>query len=152
VGLRQSAISYEGAKRGGKRSAVGHTIGRLNAVANILVANTAIPLRFASMLGLLASAGNLAYLAYIFVVTLVKSRIAEGWLTISITNTTMFLLLFTILTILSGYVARILDETKEQPLYFVESETNSTVSRSIARPNVVYEQVEQPFESDRLSA
>jgi dolichol-phosphate mannosyltransferase len=152
VGLHQSSISYEGAARGANPSAVGHTIGRLNAVANILVANTAIPLRFASLLGLLASAGNFVYLVYIFVVTLVKSRIAEGWLTISLTNTTMFLLLFTILSILSGYVARILDETKEQPLYFVESETNSTVSTSTLRPNVVYGQVEQPFQSGRLSA
>jgi hypothetical protein len=64
----------------------------------------------------------------------------------------MFLLLFTILSILSGYIARILDDTKEQPLYFVESETNITLSTSSRRPNVVYGQVEQPFKNDRLSA
>jgi dolichol-phosphate mannosyltransferase len=152
VGLHQSTISYEAATPGSERSGVGNTLRRLNTVANILVANTAIPLRFAALLGLLASAANLLYLMYIFVVTLVKSRIAEGWLTISLTNTAMFLLLFMILTILAGYIARILDESKEQPLYFVESETNSTVSTSAQRPNVVHEQVEQSFESDRLSA
>jgi hypothetical protein len=89
---------------------------------------------------------------YIFAVTLVKSRIAEGWLTISLTNTTMFLLLFTILTILAGYIARILDESKEQPLYFVEAETNSTVSNSSQRPNVIQEQAEQSNKGGRLSA
>ena len=42
------------------------------------------------------------------------------------------------MTILSEYVARILDESKEQPLYFVESESNSTVSTaSLERLNVV---------------
>jgi len=152
VGLHQSIISYEAAQTCRERSAVGHTLGRLNAVASILVANTAIPLRFASLLGLLASAVNLFYLLYIFIVTMVKSRIAEGWLTISLTNTTMFMLLFIILTILAGYIARILDESKEQPLYFVESETNSTVSNSSQRPNVVHEQVSQSFDSGRLSA
>jgi hypothetical protein len=40
----------------------------------------------------------------------------------------MFLLLFLVLAIVSEYIARILDETKDQPLYFVESETNSSVS------------------------
>jgi hypothetical protein len=40
----------------------------------------------------------------------------------------MFLMLFLILSVLSEYIARILDETKEQPLYFVEYETTSTVS------------------------
>jgi polyisoprenyl-phosphate glycosyltransferase len=152
VGLNQSTITYETAEAPRQRSGLWNTFRRLNAVANILVANTAIPLRFASLLGLLASAANLLYLMYIFVVTLVKSRIAEGWLTISLTNTGMFLLLFMILTILAGYIARILDESKEQPLYFVESETNSTVSTSAQRPNVIQEQVGQSFDSDRLSA
>lgn len=153
VGLNQSTLSYEATTPARSGSGgIGNTLDRLNTVANILVANTAIPLRFASLLGLLASAANLLYLMYIFVVTLVKSRIAEGWLTISLTNTAMFLLLFMILTILAGYVARILDESKEQPLYFVEAETNSTVSTSSQHPNVVHEQVGQPFEGDRLSA
>jgi hypothetical protein len=44
----------------------------------------------------------------------------------------MFLMLFLILSVLSEYVARILDETKEQPLYFVEFETNSTVASPAA--------------------
>jgi hypothetical protein len=85
-------------------------------------------LRFASLLGLVASAANVVYLFYILVVSLIKQRIAEGWITTSLTHTTMFLMLFLILSILSEYIARILDETKEQPLYFVEFETNSTVA------------------------
>jgi dolichol-phosphate mannosyltransferase len=52
----------------------------------------------------------------------------------------MFLLLFLILTIVSEYIARILDETKDQPLYFVESETNSAISSTNKeRLNVVHE-------------
>jgi len=53
--------------------------------------------------------------------------------------------LFLIMTILSEYVSRILDETKEQPLYFVECEQNSTVSGlNRDRLNVVDEAVHPP--------
>ncbi len=111
---------------------------QLATLANVVVSNSGIPLRFAAILGLLASGLNFLYLFYILAVTLVKSRIAEGWVTNSLMHTTMFLLLFIIMTILSEYVARILDESKEQPLYFVESESNSTVSAaSLERLNVV---------------
>lgn len=151
VGLNQSFVSYEPKTAYKERSTVMHTLRRLNSVANILVSNTAIPLRFASLLGLMACGANLLYLIYIFAVTLVKSRIAEGWLTISLTITTMFLMLFVILTILSGYIARILDESKEQPLYFVEAETNSTVSTSTFRPNVVQEEGSEAFDNSRVT-
>jgi polyisoprenyl-phosphate glycosyltransferase len=145
VGLSQSTIPYETDAPPLKRSGLRSNVHHLNTVSNILVANSAIPLRFASLLGLLASAANLLYLNYILIVTLVKSHIAEGWLTLSLTNTTMFLLLFLILTILSGYIARLLDETKDQPLYFVESETNSKVSStSQERLNVIQEHLAPP--------
>ena len=114
------------------------------AISDILVSNSAVPLRFASLLGVLASLGNLSYLVYILVVSLLKSHLAEGWLTTSLTNTTMFLAMFLILTIVSEYIARILDETKDQPLYFVESETNSVVSSTNEeRLNVVQEPAQQ---------
>lgn len=143
IGLNQSTISYEADLVSRKQSPLRHMFWQLSAVASILVSNSAIPLRFASLLGLMASAGNLLYLIYILVVTLVKSRIAEGWLTISLATTTMFLLLFLIMTILSEYIARILDETKEQPLYFVESESSSTVSSTNKEAlNIVQEHLE----------
>jgi dolichol-phosphate mannosyltransferase len=95
---------------------------------DILLSNSAFPLRAAAVVGLTASGLNILYFGYIFAVTLIKRRLAEGWLTLSLTSTTMFFALFLILAILSEYVARILEETKEQPLYFVEYETHSRVS------------------------
>jgi len=38
----------------------------------------------------------------------------------------LFLFLFLILTVLSEYVARLLEETKDRPLYFLESESYSS--------------------------
>jgi len=128
IGLSHSVISYEAQQPEPRQGALRRLLHLLGASTNMMVSNSAIPLRFASALGLLASAANLFYLGYILVVTLVKAKIAEGWLTTSLTQASMFLVLFLIITILSEYIARILDETKEQPLYFVECESYSTVS------------------------
>jgi dolichol-phosphate mannosyltransferase len=64
----------------------------------------------------------------VLTLTLVKKKIAEGWVTTNLMTSAMFFLLFFIITILSEYVARILEETKDRPLYFIEYETNSSVA------------------------
>jgi len=129
VGFQQCSIVYQKEDMTATaQNGFGRVLRQLLAATEILVSNSAAPLRFASLLGLVASAANVVYLFYILVVSLIKQHIAEGWITTSLTHTTMFLMLFLILSILSEYIARILDETKEQPLYFVEFETNSTVA------------------------
>lgn len=143
VGLRHATISYEQQSNAKPARGIRRLMRQLIGVSNLLVSNSATPLRFASAIGFVASGVNMLYLLYILGVTLLKSRIAEGWLTTSLTQTVMFMALFLIMTILSEYISRILDETKEQPLYFVESETNSTVSGlNRERLNVIQESVE----------
>lgn len=127
VGFSQVCIPYA-AKNAGKRAGRLHFFASARSAVDMIISNSAAPLRLGSLLGLLASFANVLYFLYILAVTLVKKRLAEGWLTISVTSTTMFFLLFIILSILSEYVARILDESKDMPLYFIESELNSDVS------------------------
>jgi len=128
IGFRQCSIVYQNESTVTRRAGFGRLFRQLLAATDIMVSNSATPLRFAALLGLVASLANVAYLFYILVVSLIKRHVAEGWITTSLTHTSMFLMLFVILSILSEYVARILDETKGQPLYFVEFETNSTVA------------------------
>lgn len=101
---------------------------QLGAWTETIVANSPFPLRLAALLGVTASLMNLGYLGYIVAVAIVKRHVMEGWITTSVTNTTMFLLLFLILTVLAEYIARILKEGKNHPVYFVEEESSSTVS------------------------
>jgi dolichol-phosphate mannosyltransferase len=127
VGYRQTFLTYEKSPRSRETpaSAMPVTVGE---IMEMVIANSALPLRLAALFGFAASFLNLLYLGYIAGVVLVKNKIAEGWLTLSIMNTTMFFLLFLILTILAEYVARILDEATDRPLYFIESEFSSTTS------------------------
>lgn len=125
VGYRQAYILSDSGTpiRGVKRFA------KISSVVSLLFNNSIAPLRFAALLGLVASFLNLLYVGYIILVTIVREgQLAEGWLTMSITTTTMFFLLFIILAILAEYIGRLLEEAKDEPLYFIESEDHSTVS------------------------
>ena len=128
VGFSQASIPHTGEVPTPRRSGVIRLLANARSAADIIICNSAAPLRFASLLGLTASLVNVLYFAYILIVTLVKRKLAEGWLTMSVTSTTMFFLLFIILSILSEYVARILDEAKDQPLYFIEAEVDGGLS------------------------
>ena len=99
---------------------------KLQQAIDILISNSATPLRWAAALGVLASFGSLTYLLYALIVALVKNKLAEGWLTTSVVISSMFCCLFVILAVLAEYVARILEESQERPLYFIEMEAEST--------------------------
>jgi glycosyltransferase involved in cell wall biosynthesis len=128
VGYRRVVLDYEPQLR---RNGTRRKESLLDAAAGpmqMTVAHSLLPLRFATLLGLAASILNLLYLGYILVVILVKNKIAEGWLTTSLSHTVMFMFLFLILAILSEYIGQILRESKDQPSYFVEQETVSPSS------------------------
>jgi polyisoprenyl-phosphate glycosyltransferase len=110
----------------------------LDDAVSLTIANSMHPLRFVSRLGLVASGLNLLYLGYVVVIYLFKTKVAEGWTTLSLQHGGMFFFIFVILTVLCEYVGRILEETRERPLYFVVEEKNSAVLVSDeARRNVV---------------
>jgi hypothetical protein len=96
------------------------------------------PLRWVSLLGLMAGFVNLLYLGYVVAVYFLKKDVAEGWTTLSFQQGVMFFLIFVILTLLTEYVGRILDQSRDQPLYFVSEEQNSSVLISdTTRRNIV---------------
>jgi glycosyltransferase involved in cell wall biosynthesis len=141
IGYRREVLLYLQEVRPGARMEVEPLFESLNGYVQMVVAHSLFPLRLAGLLGVFASLANLGYLLYIFAIALFKRRIAEGWLTTSLLNTSMFFTLFVILTILSEYLGRILDESKDLPTYFVESESSSAVSTyDQRRLNVVTEQ------------
>lgn len=92
-----------------------------------LIASSTSPLRFVSYTGCIAAALNLAYVGYVFVINLFKSQVAEGWTTLSLQSSTMFLLNFVILVVMSEYISHILEESQDRPLYHIADEQGSTV-------------------------
>lgn len=141
AGFEAEGIPYQPHARAGKRHASGfwESVGL---ALSMVVSQSTRPLRFVSGLGLAASAANLAYMVYVVAVYLLKSHVQEGWTTSSLQASAMFFLLFLILSVLSEYVGRVLEETRDRPLYHAAEERNSNVMVADAeRRNVVKESV-----------
>ncbi len=112
----------------------------LDLAAGITVSQSTRPLRFVSLLGVAASFLNLLYMGYVVAIFLFKEHVAEGWTTTSLQLSGMFFLLFLIMAVLSEYVGRVLEESRDRPLYHVVEERNSNVMvRDAERRNVVKE-------------
>lgn len=93
----------------------------------LLVANSFVPLRLVSYLGVFAGAMNLLYVGYVLLVNLFKRQVAEGWTTLSLQISLMFLFLCLNIMIVSEYIAHIMQESQDRPLYHVLEERCSTV-------------------------
>jgi glycosyltransferase involved in cell wall biosynthesis len=94
---------------------------------DLLAANTRHPLRMVTAVGLLGAFLNLLYASYVVVIFLIKPTVAEGWTTLSLQLSGMFLFVCLILAVLSEYVGTILGEVRSRPLYFIAQESNSSV-------------------------
>ena len=116
----------------------------LNLAINIIVTNSTFPLRLVSWLGLAVSALNLLYIGYVVLNFFFNDHLAEGWVTRSLQNSVMHFFLFLILAVLSEYIGRLLNESKDRPLYYVLDELNSSVMIADEdRKNVVMETLEE---------
>ena len=114
----------------------------LDLAAGITVSQSTRPLRFVSALGLVASFLNLLYMGYVITIYLTRSHVAEGWTTTSLQLSGMFFLLFLIMAVLSEYVGRVLEESRDRPLYHaVEERSSNVMVRDSERRNVVGESV-----------
>lgn len=139
AGYEAEAIPYRPVERRAKPRRRG-LVASLSLAIELVVSQTTRPLRIASALGLVASALNLLYMVYVVTVYLVKRGVQAGWTTTSLQLSGMFFLLFVILAVLAEYVGRVLEETRDRPLYHVLEERNSNVMVADAdRRNVVQE-------------
>jgi polyisoprenyl-phosphate glycosyltransferase len=109
---------------------------------DIIVTNSAQPLRHVTLLGVAVSGLNAMYVGYIVAIYMFKDEVAEGWVTQSLQTAVMFFFLFLLLTVLSEYVGRILDQVKDRPLYYVlEEHQGQAVTKIEERKNVVSKSV-----------
>jgi glycosyltransferase involved in cell wall biosynthesis len=113
------------------REAIGEMI-------SLAITSSFFPLRAASAVGALAAGLNLAYVLYILLVNLLKRQVAEGWTTLSLQISGMFLFVFVNFIIISEYLARISHESRDEPHYHVLDERSSAVRiHDPGRRNVV---------------
>lgn len=131
VGFRQTTISYERIDRSGRP----HELGLLdltNRAISVIVANSNKPLRWVALTGLAASGFTALYGLAALLIGVLRQRIdgvsaAQGWASTNTFNAAMFFMLFSMMAVLSEYVQRILEESRQRPPYYVAYESNSSV-------------------------
>jgi hypothetical protein len=106
---------------------------------SLLVATSKTPLRLVSSVGILAGSLNLLYVLYVIAIYLFKKEVAPGWVTLSLQIAAMFFFVFLILVSLAEYVAQILEESQDNPLYHVEADRTSVVTAGSGPRNVLAE-------------
>jgi hypothetical protein len=142
VGYENQSFIYEPISRYGKPRSRGF-LEAVNLAIGIVVTNSTHPLRFVSWLSLFASVLNGLYIVYVASINIFEFEVSKGWTTLSLQNAMMFCLTFAVLTVLSEYIGRILDESKERPLYYVlEEKTSSVLLTASEQRNVVRESLQ----------
>ena len=131
VGYRQTMMPYVRIDRSGRPQDPGW-IGLINQAISVIVANSNKPLRWVALTGLAASGFTLVYGLAALTIGLLRGRVdevsaAQGWASTNVFNAAMFFLLFAMMAVLSEYVQKILEESRQRPLYYVAYESNSSV-------------------------
>jgi glycosyltransferase involved in cell wall biosynthesis len=104
---------------------------------HIIVENSPHPLRFISMFSLGLATINLLYIFYIILIFLFKDHVSEGWTTLSMQISILFMCVILVLAAMSEYVGRLLEISQNKPPYYIKEERNSSVMLSNNRINVV---------------
>lgn len=129
IGYKRTVINYRPLKKNLSKLKTENFPELIWGVTDIIISNSYRPMRILIAMGMLIS---LAFLIYVFIIailtiTLNKSFAPKGWISISSVLGTMFFLLFSLLTLISEYIIRVLDESRNEPLYFIADEIDQSI-------------------------
>lgn len=107
----------------------------------LMVFNSTKPLRWMSLIGVFGSFLAFLFSSYSFLVKIIGNSVVDGWATLVIFSSILFMLLFTMLAFFGEYLGRLLDDRSEHRDYSVVFEKNSSVMVNETRVNVLNESV-----------
>jgi dolichol-phosphate mannosyltransferase len=151
VGFRTELLQYQQqwrSKPGPERA----LLPTVHEAFSVLITNSHFPLRLVSYVGVAAASLNLVYMLYVMAVNVFKRQVAEGWTTLSLQLSVMFLLRFSPLVVIAEYLAHMLEESKDRPLYYVADEKSGVHTQTDARKRNVQFQTIPRNDDDRSAA
>lgn len=107
---------------------------------DVVISNSFKPIRLIAAVGVFLSGLFLVYILFIVILMVVFGMYwiaPQGWISLATVMGTLFFLLFSVLTIISEYLIRIMEETREEPLYFISEEFDHTRLPKKKRLNVI---------------
>lgn len=103
----------------------------------MLIFNSTKPLRWMSGLGVLGGLLAFSFSLYSLLVRYFKESVIEGWTTMVLFTSLLFMIMFIILAFLGEYLGRLLNENNNQSDYTVSFEKTSSVMINDKRENVI---------------
>ena len=123
VGYQQAIVEYERQPRAAGASK--YTLRKMLAFGwDAVVSFSALPLRIASVLGLVFSFLGLLYLAYVIAVRLFTEQAVAGWTSVVAAVIVLGGVQLLCLGIIGQYLGRMFDEIKGRPLYLIAEDTS----------------------------
>ena len=102
----------------------------------LLVSTTRTPMRLVTSLTLFGAFANLVYSMYVVAVGIFKDDVAPGWVSLSLQQSGMFLLISLVLLVLGEYMLNMISLQNEGPLYYVGQEFTSARMTRVEKLNI----------------
>lgn len=118
VGFRQVPVEYDRPDRAAGTPK--YTLRKLLRLAiDGLISLSSVPLRFASLLGVIVALAGVAYVGFAVLARVLTDSVPEGWTSIIAVILILGGAQLAVIGVLGEYVARIYDEVKRRPHYIV---------------------------------
>jgi polyisoprenyl-phosphate glycosyltransferase len=127
LGFSQTTIHDSSTKI--KKEETPHFFEFLFIVSDIIISNSFKPMRFLAIIGILINLFLLLYILFALIAAISFNVyfISKDLLGIYLIILLLFFFLFSLLTVMSEYMIRILDETRNEPLYFISDEIDKSI-------------------------
>ena len=126
-GFTRANLHYSATPRSSRGKHISHGVEQ---AMRLMVATTRAPLRLVTSLSLFGAIANLVYSAYVVAIALLKEDVAPGWVSLSLQQSGMFLLISLVLLVLGEYILQMASLSSEGPLYHIGQEfTSALMSR-----------------------
>lgn len=121
-GFARVNLSYSAAPKISGVKQLGESIDR---GMRLLVSTTRAPMRLVTSLSLFGAVANLVYSVYVVAIAFLKADVSPGWVSLSLQQSGMFLLISLVLLVLGEYILNMVSLQNEGPLYHVGQEFTS---------------------------
>jgi len=133
AGFERANLRYRSPPSLPTRKRLGSSIDR---GLRLLVSTTMAPMRLVTALSLFGAVSNLMYSGYVVAVALLKEDVAPGWISLSLQQSAMFLLISLVLLVLGEYILHMAKLSNEGPLYHVAQEFTSVRLTRLRKLNI----------------
>lgn len=129
IGFKKCTLEYDMLKKINERVKSEKFFELFFTVIDVVISNSFKPIRILSLLGMFFS---FLFLLYVFAIIILLIAFGihiapQGWISVSTVIGALFFLLFSLLTLIAEYIIRIVNESRNEPLYFIADELDKSV-------------------------